>query len=729
MTSFQPYEGTKTPEWVNPDNKLFRYQSGIFKGEVKKIDTGTRSGRVYVYIEGFGTATSNDPNGWALVDYASPFYGKTLGPQRNPGKQNITNSFENTKQSYGFFMTPPDIGSIVLCCFPEGQQSGYWFACVNPSLGKGMIPAIGGVSLDKIDPVSVPSSLAYYLRPGGIYPAGEFNENDVKVFSSNWATAAKKPLHIPQFVNLIRQGLDTDTQGRGTITSSIQRDPISSVFGFNTPGRPTNDPANDPDLANKINSGQFNPEDFIPTNRVGGHSLTMDDGDIYGKSNLVKLKSAAGHQIFMNDSDGFMYISNAAGTAWVELTKEGDILVFGARDFSMRTYGNIMMHTNRSVSINAGTFDVKAQAVRLETQATIINSEGSVLVRGLNTSIQGVTGVNVVGAKINMTSAGQMSLIGLPVSLNSGAPTGLSALAQPPKKLTQYNLAESTFIQPSAEAQSGGWTIVDGLLYSINNKVPTHEPYIRGSVAAVVQQQEELAQTLIASDGSNRDVEGNPVPNGASSNKLSYAFDAAENLGVGSKAAPSSSFITQPQPGKPLGSLSQDELRAYMAQTGYTESGGNYDVQNTLGYQGKYQFGRSALIDLGYVKPGTAQTPEALNNPNNWTGKNGINSAAAFRANPGVQEQAMYDYTKQNYATLQRQGLITSDTDNSKIAGLLSASHLGGPGNVSKWVNNGIDFTDAYGTSLSSYYNQGRYSQTQVPIIQASNKSTAIASS
>jgi len=40
--------------------------------------------------------------------------------------------------------------------------------------------------------------------------------------------------------------------------------------------------------------------------------------------------------------------------------------------------------------------------------------------------------------------------------------------------------------------------------------------------------------------------------------------------------------------------------------------------------------GSAALQDLGYVKPGTPQTPDALNNPNNWTGKDGITSATAF---------------------------------------------------------------------------------------------------
>lgn len=720
MPSFQPYAGTKMPEWADQSKSLFPSTPGIFKGIVKKVDGATRSGRLYVYIEGFGSSTSTNPGTWTLVDYASPFAGKTLGPQATGATPNKQNDFYNTRQTYGFFMTPPDIGNIVLCCFPDGNRnSGYWFACVNPNLGKGMVPSIGAVPLDRIDPVSVPPQLAPFLLPGNSYPAGEFNENDANVFSSNWATDALRPLHIPQFTNLVKQGLQNDQGGRGPITSSVQRDPVSSVFGFSTPGRPTNDPANNPSLLDDISKGNFNPVDFVALNRVGGHSLTMDDGDITGKSNLVKLKSAAGHQIFMNDTDGFMYIANAAGSAWVELTKEGDILVFGARDFSLRTYGNIMMQ-GKSVSINAGTFDVKAQAVRLETQATIVNSEGPVQIRGLSTSIQGLTGVNIAGAKVNMTSAGTMSLVGSVIALNSGAPTGLAALSQSPAKLPQYSLTETL---PSGE----GWTIQEGLLTSINYRVPTHEPYIRGNIGAVVAQQNEIITSQTAGISSEKDIEGNPISPATGATSLNRAADVVNNVSIApGKTAPASIFIAQAPPPKPLGKLSQDEVRALFAQTGYTESGGKYDIENTLGYQGKYQMGRSALIDLGYVKPGTPQTPEALNNPNNWTGKNGISSADAFQASPSVQEDAMYNYTKQNYATLQRTGVITDDTDNASVAGLLSASHLAGPGNVKQWTVTGTGFEDAYGTSLASYYNQGRYSQTQVPVIQASNASTAI---
>jgi len=86
----------------------------------------------------------------------------------------------------------------------------------------------------------------------------------------------------------------------------------------------------------------------------------------------------------------------------------------------------------------------------------------------------------------------------------------------------------------------------------------------------------------------------------------------------------------------------------------------------------------------------------------------------------------MYNYTKQNYATLQKKGVITGETAPEDVAGLLSSSHLVGPGATVKFVQGGINAADANGTTASQYYNQGRYSISQVPKIQASNASKGI---
>ena len=702
--------GTKLPEFADPSKSDFPLNFSIYKGNIRKIDTSTRSGRVWVYIDAFGGDDSDTEPNWTLVSYASPFGGVTRGPLNSQG-----NDFFNTQQTYGFYMTPPDIGSIVLCCFPNGSRAeGYWFACINPNLSRYMVPAIGSVSVDQIDRNSVPADLLPYLKDGNRYPVGEWNQDpgngQYLAVDASWINIPK-PLHIPQTIRLISQGLDSDVL-RGAITSSAQRDPVSAVFGFSTPGRPYgSQDAKNSYTREEIISGNFDPEKLKVTTRVGGHSLTMDDGDLFGDSNLVRLKTAAGHQILMHDTAGFMYISNSEGTAWVELTKSGDILIYGQRDMSIRTQGNLMMHSDKNISFNAGgSFRVHAvNGINMQASTVTASASNFLNMYGKQAQLKSGSTLSIgAGSGMSIRAGGSIGINGALIALNGG---GGGATSAPPNPLPEFSHPDSIFT-------STGWTVETNILRSINNKVPTHEPYIRGNISAAIAQQ-EAAAAAAANNVTN--VLGDVVTPDTVNTEAGTI--QANTIPV-TDPAPQSAFISQNVPESELGSLNKDDLRAYMAQVG-NSSNGTYNSQDDVGNQGKYRLGATALIDVGYLKTGTPQTAEALSNPNNWTGKNGVYSSADFQSSPDIQDQAMYEYTKNNYATLQNSGVITSGTTNDKIAGFLSASHsssIGVNGTI-QWATTGKNVSDANGVAVGTYYNQGRYSQTQVPIIKASNNS------
>ena len=727
MANQQPTMGSKRAQFADPGNSDIANNMGIYVGVVKSIDTSFRTGRISVYIAAFGSEP-NSPASWFEVTYASPYMGTTTGPTGNP----LFNGFSYTKQTYGFFMTPPDIDNQVLCCFPEGKGVvGYWFACITSQLSKNMLPANGAVPWNDIDLGSFSDPdvgpLVPYLKEGNPYPAGEFNENDRRVFTNDWVKN-KKPLNPILTKQLIEQGLDADPS-RGAISSSIQRDPISTVFGFSSPGRPfpAQDPKNNPNLKSKLSTGNFNPQDFVVTGRVTGHTFVMDDGDLSGTTNLTRWKSASGHQIIMNDSDGFIYISNAPGTAWVELTAAGDILIYSGRDVALRTKGNLMIQSDKNINFNAKeSINLNAGSdINLEAAQAIQTNAGQFLnLYGRQTQLKsgGAMSINSSSA-MSIRSGGGLALTGRPINLNGQAGGGEQAQ---PRKLPQYLLSDTVFT-------SSGWQVKTNSIESICYKIPTHEPYIRGNVSQTIAAQQQLANVSSGIDRSTTTVDGEKVlaPTvGASAN--------AEQAKTGAvvKPAPVKSFIKQPDPGQGLGSLSSDQLRAYLAQTGYTESSSSYTPIDPLspvagvsraGYVGKYQLGSAALQDLGYLKAGTPQTVDAINNPANWIGGEGRPaSLQTYLDSPQIQESAMYSYTKANYNTLQKNGVITASTPTTEVAGLLSASHMAGATGATKWYNGGIDKSDAFGSSISQSYNQGRYSQSQVGIIQASNTSKNI---
>ena len=147
---------------------------------------------------------------------------------------------------------------------------------------------------------------------------------------------------------------------------------------------------------------------------------------------------------------------------------------------------------------------------------------------------------------------------------------------------------------------------------------------------------------------------------------------------------------------------------AYQRAIGRRESGGHIGAVNSLGYVGKYQFGATALEDLGLVKPGVGKKGNAaLNDPDNWTTKGGLQ---AFLADEPAQDDAFKRYTARHYRQLMEAGVITARSTPSEIAGYLAAAHLQGVGGAIA-LKNGASRRDAYGTTSQSYYSLGAGSQ------------------
>ncbi len=117
----------------------------------------------------------------------------------------------------------------------------------------------------------------------------------------------------------------------------------------------------------------------------------------------------------------------------------------------------------------------------------------------------------------------------------------------------------------------------------------------------------------------------------------------------------------------------------------FKESQGKYTVVNTLGYLGKYQFGKTTLQRF------------KIYNTNH------------FLQNPELQERAFIALCKVNKWILRKDiyRCVGKTINGVKIteSGILAAAHLSGAGNVKKFLrSNGIiQFSDAYGASIRSY--------------------------
>jgi hypothetical protein len=625
-------------------------------GIVKNNLDPTRSGRLQVWIPDLGGIETDQLN-WRTVSYSSPYMGYTT----NTNTADTADAFESVSHSYGMWMVPPDLGVHVIVLFIAGDPlRGYWISCVNPNLSHHMIPALAGS----------PNAIG---GKGAPTPVVEFNENVTENITNPSFYNLSKPIHKIQAAILKVQGLDQDPV-RGAISSSSQRETPSHVFGISTPGRALNDPADDLNYITKLNSDTLPSEYYKVKSRKGGHTFVMDDGATLGQDQLVRLRTAKGHQILMHDSSNTLYIAHADGTSWIELTSDGRINVYSQGAFSVRSESDINLHSDKNININAANnINLKAgNKIQAESSDTTLLT-GSL---GIETSGDAQF---KTGSRFNVETGASMSL----------------------KVGSTYALEAQTILNNSGGTvgvgQIKGFVIANTKLNTIVTVAPTHEPFYRGVTPA-----------FFNPENSSSGIEPQATFTGA--------VDATKNLAGTEVKEPAGTkdLRNQPVPNGTVGNLSKDQMTAYLAQIGKSESSGNYAAVNQLGYVGKYQFGYEALIGAGYVKSSVTSLAQ-LDNPNSWTGKDGIVDKSAWLSNGSVQESAMLEYTKGNYTSMITNGAITADMPPEEVGGMLSVAHLLGPnkGTPSRpgalgW-RQGLGGADANGTKGDTYFQRGKF--------------------
>ena len=498
----------RIPDWAGSGKPSgVKMDPGPFVGVIKNNVDPSRQGRLSVWIPEIGGA-ENDPTKWYVVRYASPFFGSTIG---TPGTGR-PEQFGTELQSYGFWAVPPDIGNLVLITFVMGDPSrGYWFACIPHTQSQHMVPGIARPGKEATSAFFPPSFGKG--RSSGFLPSSEVNYENVAKDTTPEFYKLSKVIHTYQANIVIEQGLETDTT-RGTITSSSQRESPSAVFGISTPGRYETDLALVPNLDALLKQGVITNSTIQRlASRKGGHTFVMDDGDIRGDSRLIRLRTAAGHQLLMHDTENTIYISNSLGTAWVELNGDGSVNVFGGGSVNIRAQKDLNLHADGDVNIHAGDSlrmyagalihsQTKTQLITADDLYNInagvvgIRSGGNMDVRSISGSWEtsGLMSLKNSGMDINSAGAmtvasvgtsgwkttGELWYTGSQVHLNtSGKAVATPASPTQPEinsKMQFYNQTNARFDNDFKK-----WYKVPNDFESVAAFTPTHEPWARAS--------------------------------------------------------------------------------------------------------------------------------------------------------------------------------------------------------------------------------------------------------
>jgi len=727
--------GRRLPAWTSRDSTKVRLDLGIYVGVIKNNLDPARTGRLQVWIPELGGKEA-DSQSWRTVNYASPFFGSTT-------IDGTENKWDQSPHTYGFWAVPPDLDNQVLCLFVNGDPDrGYWFACVPNTASHNMVPGIGrGVRYDKtgVDPALAPS-----IVDGSAIPVTEFNDENPNITIDENFYYNAKPVHQPQYKTVLQQGLDKDPL-RGIVGSSSQRESPSTVFGISTPGRFSKDPADDPNFINKLESGDLTETDLPKGPRKGGHTLVMDDGDLLGDDNHIRLRSAGGHQILMSDTGKIMYIGNSSGSVWMEFADNGQVHVYSGGGLNIRTEGDMNLHSDKNINMFAKNIVniASGQKLNLQTNTLNLRSFGASTIYGAGVNIGSSGDLNLSADNTgNFKAGGQLFCVGSKVMLNSGGGVSVKAPAKVPNYVhndTGRSDANSSWKQTS-NATDSACTIL-----------PAHEPWTRQTGVDQLTGVPAPTGSGDAIDGVNKptrvdgsgpptknfgeinctprgpvvkdssgnvvkDGNGNPVRSSASESDPGPA--AAAKKGVDNPVP--AEWLSRPDAPNPpggIGPLSQHQVKCIMTQMAYSESRFAYDIrEKTNGnYLGRYQIGAGALVETGYmnVEYFRKYNTSAVRYPDAWTGQDNVKSDADFLANKAVQEKVMYALMQKNYNYLLsksdgKRGIDPDNDDLCTIAGMLCVAQLLGAGGARKWRFTASG-ADANGSTGDIYYNRGRY--------------------
>ena len=637
--------------------------SGPYIGEVVNNVDPTRSGRVQVYLEYLAGPDKNNKDLWRTVSYITPYYGFT---QQSAPQPTGPGSFVGNNQSYGFWGTPPDLGTKVICFFVDGDPTqGYYLGMpIEPGLNH-MLPAIGA-SEKYVDDSNSP---LFANKPK--LPVVEINNSNKAIAENPRFFEETKPVHSVLAGQMLSQGVIADPL-LGPITSNSQRESPSACFGISTPGRPVySGGLTDAQLQQKINSSTLQANEVNVIGRKGGHSLVMDDGSQANEDNLIRLRTSGGHQIMMNDTpDGqTIHIMHANGQSWVELGKEGTIDVYASNSLNIRSAGEINMHADRNININSenGSINMNAKG-SMSLESSSLNLTGTNSLLAYSKSMIGLKSDSSLMLKSNTGSWGAGSGLTLEagcIKLNSGSAPDVPKA----QEIAKRRLPDTKF------SPQQGWIPEPAAIETIVTRAPTHEPYAERGTG--VNTSTNLAST------------SETVP---LDKKTQDAVDNTEKTEI--KKIEKGDYEAQNSAKSNVGKIAPEKVTGMLAQASKEVPQGFNEISNTVGV-GKFGFSAPELETAGFLKPGTADfflkdatsdLNTVLSSSSVWSGNQGINGVSDFLNNEAIQDLTKTDLFTKGLNSLQNAGIVTGLENEADLAGLVSGASKFGVDAVKKWT-------------------------------------------
>lgn len=639
-----------------------------------------------------------NPSLWLKVNRLASYAGQTA-PE---GGKDDFGAYAGNPSAYGQWNSPPDKETQVVCFWVGGDLNyGFYIGTAPKPETLGMIPAIGSSTN-----VILNDGEAESYGGAACLPTASLNTNNPDLTDSVDYLINPRPVHSYVASIMQQQGVIRDKY-RGPISSSATREASSRVgWGVSTPGRPIYQGGlTDEDIASNLD---LDPADFKIVTRRGGHSLVMDDGDIIGRDQLIRLRTALGHQILMSDDGQMLSILHSNGQSYIELGKEGTVDIFSTNSVNVRTQGDLNLHADETLNLSAKNININS------SENTVLNADKAFSQRvgedyslytlqNLKMKADAAFAVQAVG-QVGIKSDAEIFNEGAKIHLNDGA----ASLTPEVVESIDVIMHPDTLFDDTK-----GWAAALAKLPSITSRAPAHMPWMNANQGADVEVNPDAEAQLPASPSTsltsindNIDDLGGDVPvvnPSAASNipevsAISNALD--KNTTTTLLAGVASKALTDSVVGGAVASLTN-------AVDGVKSSASSL----TLGTFGQTP---SQLAAGGILKPGAdtlvntlissdvggsavnalkGAVPSNVLPDSTFTGKGGVSSVSQYVSSDSAQAKGVVQTLQKGQTALQNAGAVTGKEAASglgtAVSGVLSsASDSGNLGkNVSQVSN------------------------------------------
>lgn len=326
----------------------------------------------------------------------------------------------NAQGPYGMFAVPPDAGVTILVFFAE-----------NGDLNEGYWFAVS-----QEVPSVVSGGAADTAKADGT-GQGEGVFKDVK-------SAKVRPISMRDVVKTDPAEQENSNKNSNTASQGIYADSLR--------GQSTASPHRDANYETTQHSkvvGLLSP---------GGNSITMDDGSVGDDGtihpNQIRISTGSGAQVIVDGTNDFVYAINSSGSGWVEIGADGEVMVYAEGSLSMRTEKDFNIRADKNINIEAGE---KINVRSGDNYNLNVGNQYHTKTKGSSFLESG--GANHVKVSTSMyVSTGQ--------HLHLNGPMASIAYDIPLTAQPDIQNLENTQIDES-----------------IIPKIPTHEPFLRGTEA------------------------------------------------------------------------------------------------------------------------------------------------------------------------------------------------------------------------------------------------------